>query len=98
MLSSQLVRNNLSESQIEAATVIQINRKSESVLIRVEDYHPVKYKSYTWFMLSYDTGQHSIMTFDEDPCERVLVHWEGFKENALKKHEDLLKRLANSQY
>lgn len=98
MLSSQLVRNNLTESQIEYATVISIDRKSESVLLRVEEYNHVRYKAFSWVMLSYETGQHSITTFEEEMCSRVIEHWKGFKENALEKHEEFLKRIILDRF
>lgn len=97
MLTSQLVRNNLTESQIESATVMNINRESESVLIRVEEYHPVRYRCYRWVMLSYDSGEHSIITFEKEIDERVAEHWKGFKDNALDKHKCFLNRIAANQ-
>lgn len=97
MLTSQLVRNHLTETQIESASVISIDRESESVLIRIVEYtHKRHYKCYNWVMLSYETGQHSILTFEEDMCQRVSEHWKGFKDNVKIKHACFVKRLINN--
>lgn len=68
------------KDQVKKSGILYGSDLNAELYLVIGKWNPVAKKpNHHWYMISPNTGIHSITTQSNRPDERVLAHWEGFK-------------------